>query len=276
MKGIDYSTDLGVSGPDMSDIWVDVNRARSLISEIWDDPPHSLVELTSPIFDRCWSLFDRTRHSVLHNWSLDTISPAAYSTSLLLSTIFSVDQVIHQEDRSQWIRTGMPEPTDDIHEQDVRERAILNWSVAAAERYLLNREALLHDKDWSLVVSSVMEFLGTSRSDERSDQEYRDVMKDFDVSMATSFEKLLAVSRARGDTRVVARAMKSKTPELVSCARSTQTEVEQLQEALVMQDVACQTDAIPTSRDNLSWYLTMGVVVLMCVILQFSAIFSPV
>lgn len=271
-KGIDYSIDLGASGPDMTDIWVDVNRARSLISVLWQNPPKSLIELTSPALDECWSLFDRTRHSILHNWSIASIAPAAYSTSLLLESVFSIDQVTPYTDKSKWIRTGMPGFSEDSHQQDVREREILKWSVISADRFLHGRDAVLPVEAWTLAVNSVLDLLNipihSNGKDE--DKDMQGVKGDFEINMAASYEALLQHARAHflaGRLDRAAKPGKLDSPQYQSSMVQTEDPEDEIQ--VVTKDASCQTDTISTSsRSQLSKWVLIGVVILTSLLLN--------
>ena len=146
-RGIDYFTDLGSAGPKLYEIWTTVHKTRNLIQEVWRSPPSVLVELTSPALDGCWSLYDVTRSSMLHNWSLKSVRPEDYSTGALLDAVFDLDDVQCHE-KSDWLRTGLPQFVET--EQDEYDAALIHWSVKAVERYHDREE---DDLSWLEVVN---------------------------------------------------------------------------------------------------------------------------
>lgn len=199
LEGLDYCTTLGVSGPNLTEIWISVSKARSLIAQIWSKPPVSLIELTSPALDPCWSLFDRTRSSLLHNWRISTISPVAYSTALLLEAIFAVDQVKHETDKSDWTRTGIPSINETGDDQDPLDVALITWSISASERFLTHTEESQILDEWSQVISAVNDLLDP---EDLLEEEHREPIDrppsdQFEITVVASYEKILRKLRGK-------------------------------------------------------------------------------
>lgn len=262
-RGIDYSTDLGASGPDLQEIWVDVDRARSVISSLWQAPPRSLIDLTSPVLDNCWSLFDHTRYSILHNWRLSSISPEAYSTAILLETMFRVDQLEHYSDKSKWIRTGAPTTSSDQQEQDPLDRGILKWAVASAENFLQGHDQPLTDDDWRPTFELVNKLLNLPISKDKEDNDSADT-EDSGIAVASAYENLSHLARSRSDARQANRTLRTaQKTRLQYATKAVQTISATEAHNAETIEKSCQTLEVPVAASmNFPWYLVLVIMIL--------------
>lgn len=222
---IDYFTDLGVSGPKLLEVWTSVQKTRSIIASLWQSPPQALIDLTSPALDKCWTLYDLTRSSLLHNWRLSYIAAEDYSTSLLLDAVFDLDDVVYQADKAAWIRTGLPQIADEI--QDSLDAAMLRWSVNAVERYnqrMRGEESQDVETDWLLPLQTLHESLDVKNMPFE--------VENFEVTVAESYEQMLRRPRRK--------RKKFKNAHCQTEKQSARTTV----------DVACQTDLVQETANN--------------------------
>lgn len=227
-RGIDYFVDLGVSGPKLLEIWTSVSKARTIIASLWPKmPPPELIDLTARSLDRCWTLYDITRSSLLHNWRIGIITTAAYSTALLLQSVFDIKDIVQNSDKTTWLRTGLPARGEDQEEdQDLLDVITLKWSVNAVERYLSKSRDVEDDTqvnpDWQEPVALMHEFL---RVPQRVSDE--DAVEIFEVTMADSCERILR--QLKSTSRPIARRRKSVKivkPQLISVATQTDDTIE--------------------------------------------------
>lgn len=224
--GLDYTVHLGVAGPNIIDIWVEIGRARTIIALIWRTPPTQLIKLTSPTLDKCWSLFDPTRSSILHNWCLSTISPAEYSTRRLQETVFQIDDVHLIKDKSRWLRTGLPDMTIQSDDQSAIEVSMIQWASDAAQRVLYLQESELIIDHWTPVVEALYRRLGMTPEspglfDDRAPNQY------LEAQLAACVEHILLRSRNLFGTISDGHhdAVQVREPPILMIDKSTQTEI---------------------------------------------------
>lgn len=218
VESVDYHTKLGFSGPNLLEIWTNVTRVRSIVAELWRVPPRALMELLAPSLDTCWTLFDTTRSSLLHNWKLTSIAPESYSTSLLLRTAFMLQEIEYLTQKSKWIRSGIPRDSSAVYTQNQDDTAILKWSIAAAGRHESQDASHTDADDWIQVISVIEKLYGL-RSDTATEDMRRLRSSVAETAVAASFERLQrhATTKAQASRKAArAKLMSQKSKRTIA------------------------------------------------------------
>lgn len=160
-RGIDYFLSLGASGPQLVEIWVPVQKARELLPLLFAQPPAPLEALLCSSLDKCFTLHDATRSSLLHNWARRCLPREEYSTSLLQASCFACSDIERIAAKRDWIRTSVTpaiSAAEDVTQSSL-DRSLILMSTEAAER--ATEEPANDDDHWQDVLSQLDDLLLT-------------------------------------------------------------------------------------------------------------------
>ncbi|ORY76318.1 hypothetical protein BCR37DRAFT_395261 [Protomyces lactucae-debilis] len=158
-RGIDFFLSLGVSGPEVVELWVPVPKARSLLPQLFRKVPSALAALLEEKLDKCFTLHDATRSSLMHNWALRTLPREDYSTRLLQAAMFSCSDVERIINKSDWIRTSVTtsmKSAEGVSQSSV-DRDMILWSASAVEN--LQHGSVPDDQHWRGILKHLDGFL---------------------------------------------------------------------------------------------------------------------
>ncbi|KAF7721141.1 hypothetical protein EC973_005364 [Apophysomyces ossiformis] len=134
LKHSDYEVDFLVPNFPFCDIWVDLARARAMASTLGVDVELQPFLEEMPVF----SSDNPPRSEIVHNWKVESIPDASYSTRALLESEFTAVDPLpnNQKIRTQISRAKQPGLTM----KDRLETGLTRWQIAAYERFLEEEE----------------------------------------------------------------------------------------------------------------------------------------
>ncbi|KAG0168684.1 hypothetical protein DFQ30_004437 [Apophysomyces sp. BC1015] len=128
----DYEVDFLVPGFPFCDIWVDVAKAKTMARTLGVDVELQQLLADMPVF----SSDNPARCEIVHNWKVDSIPNALYSTRALLESEFNTVDPLNG---NQKIRTQISRSKQSgLVMKDRLETGLMRWQIWAYERFLDN------------------------------------------------------------------------------------------------------------------------------------------
>ncbi|KAL0080569.1 hypothetical protein F4703DRAFT_1869404 [Phycomyces blakesleeanus] len=128
----DYQVDFLIPVFPFCDIWVTTKKARSMAASLGVDI--ELDRFLDPGLDRFYSSDNAARNEIVHNWKVEAIPNAMYSTRALLETEFEMPDRLtaNRKIRTQISRLRQP----GIIMKDRFENGLVRWQVGTYEQFI--------------------------------------------------------------------------------------------------------------------------------------------
>ncbi|KAG2173205.1 hypothetical protein INT43_004579 [Umbelopsis isabellina] len=141
----EYETDFEMPKFPFRDVWVSIPLARQIAEKLAIED--KLAHLLDPALDTVFSHYSFERGGLIHNWKVDTIADAEYSTRALINTPFSSPTSLQngRKVRTQISRCAQP----GVVMKDRMEDGLILWQVCAYENFLRDQVKLNPKRDQS-------------------------------------------------------------------------------------------------------------------------------
>jgi hypothetical protein len=132
LRSGEYETDFERPKFPFRDVWVGIPLARQIAEKLAIED--KLAYILDPPLDTVFSHYSFERGGLIHNWKVDTISDADYSTRALINTPFTSPTILQngRKVRTQIARCAQP----GVVMKDRMEDGLILWQVSAYENFL--------------------------------------------------------------------------------------------------------------------------------------------
>jgi hypothetical protein len=144
LRRSDYETEFSVPSFPYRDIWVTIAVARMIAQKLGIED--KLAYLLDPALDKIFSHYSIERGDLIHNWKVDTIPDAIYSTRAIIDAPFHKVTALPngRKVRTQIARMAQP----GVVMRDRMEDGLIVWQVTAYDEFVRNQEKPnFYDKD---------------------------------------------------------------------------------------------------------------------------------
>jgi hypothetical protein len=136
LRRTDYEIDFAVSLFPFRDVWVTVPVARMIAQKLAVED--KLTYILDPALDRVFSHYSLERGDLIHNWKVDSIPDAVYSTRAIIDAPFHRVSLLPN---SRKVRTQIARGNQrGVVMRDRMEDGLVLWQVAAYEDFVRNQE----------------------------------------------------------------------------------------------------------------------------------------
>ncbi|CAO3675491.1 unnamed protein product [Umbelopsis ramanniana] len=136
LRRTDYETDFAVPFFPFRDVWVTVPVARMIAQKLAVED--KLTHFLDPALDKGFSHYSLERGDLIHNWKVDSIPDAVYSTRAIIDAPFYRANLLpnNRKVRTQIARTAQP----GVVMRDRMEDGLILWQVTAYEEFVKSQE----------------------------------------------------------------------------------------------------------------------------------------